>query len=161
MVIFDLREEARLVSFLYLVGGGAVVFGLLALAQRWLLKRLSETLADAARPLAVFFAIISAIMLWLEYDERQQAEALVAQCMSGACDMTEGPVYDVMPVHQIAAGSRYLMPTWRGHFSVGERHFTHYLPSFSGYSPVNYLRDGDRVRVYSLDNLLILVELVS
>lgn len=48
MVIFDLREEARLVSFLYLVGGGAVSFGLLALvvSQRRTAGYLARNMLD-------------------------------------------------------------------------------------------------------------------
>lgn len=161
MVIFDLREEARLVSQLYVVGGVALAFGAAALAPASLRGRLPAALAEAVRPLAMVFALTTFIMVWVEHQERQQAETLVEQCRSGACTLVEGPVHGVEPVHQVSSGGRYTQPSWRGYFNVGGSFYAHSPRDYSSYSPANRLHDGDWARVYSQDGTLILVEVID
>lgn len=161
MVIFDLREEARLVSQLYVVGGVALALGAAALAPASLRSRLPANLAEAVRPLALVFALATAVMVWVEHDERQQAGVLVEQCRSGACALVEGWVHGVEPVHQVTSGSRMTAPQWGGYFNVGSTFYAHYPRDFSDYSPANRLRNGDWARVYSQGEHLVLVEVID
>ncbi|MBF0373132.1 MAG: hypothetical protein HQL39_06895 [Alphaproteobacteria bacterium] len=158
MVIFDLREEARLVSQLYVLGGVALAFGAAALAPASLRRRLPATLAEAVRPLALVFVLATAVMAWVEHDERQRAEALVAQCWSGACTVVEGWVHGVEPVHKVSSGGRWTAPLWAGYFNVGGSFYAHSPRDYSDYSPANSLRDGDWARVYSQGEYLVLVD---
>lgn len=161
MIIFDLREEARLVSYLYLVGGLALACGAAIAAPRRLRNLLPPTLSAALRPLATIFALVTAGLAWIEYDERREAEALVAQCLSGGCTLAEGLAWNVTPVHQVTSGSRMTAPIRGGYFNVGDSFFAHYPRDSSDYSPANRLRDGDRVRVLSRDGILVLVEVME
>lgn len=158
MIVFDLREEVRLLSLVHLVGGLAVVLGLMALAPRSLRSRLPEALAEALRPLALVFAAAAAVLLWGEVVERRNADDLVAQCLRGGCGVAEGLVTDVEPVRQITSGGRFGAPTFGGSFRVGGTAYAHHPAGYSDYSPANALRDGDRVRVYSVGGTVVLVE---
>lgn len=160
MLIFDLREEARLLSLLYVVGGAALALAAAAVAPASLRGRLPDNLAAAVRPLAVVFALAAAALAWVEYDERRQAQALVAQCRSGACSMVEGLVHGVEPVRQVTSSGRWTAPIWGGYFNVGDTAFAHYPRDYSNYSPANSLRDGDWARVYSQGGHLVLVEVI-
>ncbi len=161
MIIFDLREEAQSASYLFLMGSFALAFAAAALAPRGLRRRLPEAVADSARPLAAIFILITAVLAWLEYDERRQADALVEQCLAGGCTQFEGAVDGVEPVHQVTSGSRHTAPTYSGYFWIGDTRISHSPRDGSRYSPANRLRDGDRVRVYRLGEVLVLVELVD
>ncbi|MCA1907775.1 MAG: hypothetical protein LDL39_05380 [Magnetospirillum sp.] len=159
MIVFDLREEARLVSYLYLTGGLTLALLLVGLTHKWFQGRLwPATLGDAAFPLALVFALASLGLGWMEVDERQQAETLAAQCLAGQCDMVEGPVVSATPVRQVTQGSRYTAPMERGEFRVGDHVFFHYPRDHSDYSPANKLQPGQKVRVYSHQQVLVLVE---
>ena len=161
MIIFDLREEAQFASYFYLMGFFALTFAAAALAPRGLRRRLPEAVADSARPLAMIFILLTTVLAWLGYDERRQVDALVEQCLAGGCTQIEGAVHGVEPVHQVTSGSRYTAPMQSGYFWIGDTLISHSPRDHSGYSPANRLRDGDRVRVYRLDEVLVLVERVD
>ncbi|CAA7616535.1 hypothetical protein [Magnetospirillum sp. UT-4] len=161
MIVFDLREEARLITYLYPIGACALAFAAAALAPLRLRRRLPEALADSVRPLAVIFGLVTAGLVWVEYDERRQAEALVELCLAGGCTVVEGEVSDVEPVHKISSGGRYTQATYGGYFRIGDTLFAHYPRDFSSYSPANHLRDGDRARAYQSGETLVLVDLTD
>lgn len=158
MLIFDLREEAHLVSLLHGVVTAAVVLGALSVAPAPIRSRLPVALAEAARPLTFAFLLAAGLLGWIEYDERRQANALVETCLSGGCEIAEGQVYGVERVRQISPGGRFTAPIQRGDFKVGDKLYFHYPRDGSNYSPANFLREGERVRVYSKDDRLVLVE---
>lgn len=158
MIIFDLREEARLVSYLYGVGAIALALGAAAVAPAWLRGRLPDALADSLRPLALVFTLAAAGLAWVEYHERSEADALVKQCSTGACTMVEGEVREVVPVHRITSGGRFNAPIWGGYFTIGDTFYAHYPRDHSNYSPANLMRVGDRVRAFSQGERLVLVE---
>ncbi|MEW5729732.1 MAG: hypothetical protein AB1918_18020 [Pseudomonadota bacterium] len=161
MIIFDLREEARLVSLLYLVGGIAVVLGVLAFLPRALRDRLPDALAEAARPLTLVFSLAAAALAWSEMDERGQADQLVERCLAGGCTFVEGPVSDVEPVHAVGSGSRFTPPLQGGSFRVAGTYYAHYPRDNSDYSPANALQNGDWARVHSDGDRVVLVERVD
>jgi hypothetical protein len=161
MIIFDLREEAELVSYLYVVGAIALALSAAAVAPVSFRVRLPDALADSLRPLALVFTLAAAGMVWVEYEERSEARSLVAQCSAEGCNFVEGTVSDVNPVHKITTGGRFTSPIWGGHFTVGDRFYAHYPRDHSNYSPANLLRDGDRVRICSQGERLVLVEMID
>ena len=161
LIVFDLREEAWFISYLYVVGSAALVLGLVALAPRSLQARLPGALADAARPMALTLFAITAFMIWAENNERRQAEASVEECLAGSCKVVEGFVSDVEPVHQITSTGRHTSAIYGGYFRVGDTFFAHYPRAFSNYSPANRLHNGDYVRVHSLGDALVIVTVID
>ncbi|CAA6606138.1 hypothetical protein MTBLM1_80054 [Rhodospirillaceae bacterium LM-1] len=160
MIVFDLREEARLISFLYLFGGLTLAFGAAALVPRALSKQLYG-LSELSRPLSITLAVLTAILAGAEFYERHEADALVEQCLAGGCTVVEGQVSGVEPLHKVTSGGRYTQASWGGSFWVGDTLYAHYPRDFSSYSPVNHLRNGQRARVYILDESLVLVEVMD
>jgi hypothetical protein len=158
MVVFDLRVEAHFMSWMYLIGPGAVLLSLMAMAPSSLRARLPLWISAILRPVALSFAFVAALMVWFEYKERQEANALVEQCLNKGCTVAQGLVSDVQPVHQVSIGSRLTSPRYAGYFRVGDAFFAHSPHDFYNYSPVNHLQNGDMARVYSLGYKLILVE---
>ena len=162
MIIFDLRGETQQLSALYAYGGIAVALvAAVALSPKSIRDRLNAAFADAVWPLVLVLVVYMAIMIWNENGKRKQAEALVEQCWNGGCNVVEGRVHDVEPVRQISSGGRYSAPTYRGTFKVGDEVFFHYPSDNSAYSPANLLRDGDRARVHSQDDIIVLVEVID
>ena len=159
MVIFDLRDEAQLMSWIYVVALITLLLVLAAMAPFSVRARLPLVLPEDVRPLALFFVILLIYMVWYEYYERRQADALVERCLNGGCSLVEGRVSGVVPVQKVTSGGRVSQTSYRGgFFRVGEKHFRHYPIESSNYSPANRLQDGDVVRVYSFGEVLVLVE---
>jgi hypothetical protein len=158
VIVYDLREEARLISLIHLIAPLALCLGAVWFAPRSVQAWLPDALVDSARPLTFVFGLAAGVLGWMEYDERSQADALVERCLLGGCLMKEGPVYDVERVRQISSGTRYLAPMRGGYFKVGDTLYAHYPREQSNYSPANLLREGEPVRVYSLDGVIVLVE---
>jgi hypothetical protein len=161
MLIFDLREEARMASYLYVVLAAAIGFFAVWVAPRSFRARMPDAVAEAVGPLALLLGLAAAALGWQEYDERREADELVEMCLNGGCAMAEGAAYDVEPVHRITSGSRYTAPLRGGYFKLDDKLFAHYPRDASNYSPANVLRDGDWVRVYSQDGRLVLVEVAE
>ena len=158
MVVFDLREEAQLMSWMYVVAPVTVLLVLAAVSPSSVRARLPLNLPEDVRPLAVFFVVLLISMVWYEDYERRQAQATVERCQKGGCSLVEGPVSGVVPVHKVTEGSRFTPPQYGGYFRVGEKFFSHSPSAFSNYSPANSLSDGDVARVYSIGEVLVLVE---
>jgi hypothetical protein len=158
MVVFDLREEAQLMPWMYVVVPVTVLLVMAAMAPFSVRARLPLNLPQDVRPLALFFVVLLIGMVWYEDYERRQADATVAWCLNGGCSLVEGRVSSVVPVHKVTEGSRLTPPQYGGYFRVGEEHFSHYPSAFTNYSPTNRIHDGDMARVYRLGELLVLVE---
>ena len=161
MIIFDLREEARMASYLYGIGSATILLMLAAAIPDRIRNRLPSALAESLRPLAGAFLLATIVLAWFEYSERQEADRLAELCLSGACAVTEGPATSVDPIHKITSGSRWTAPIEGGYFQVGDTVFAHYPRDHSDYSPITFLRQGQMVRVYSKDQVLVLVEVID
>jgi hypothetical protein len=86
----------------------------------------------------------------------------VERCLNGGCSLIEGRVSGVVPVEKVTSGGRVSQTSYRGgYFRVGEKHFSHQPRDSSNYSPANSIQDGDVVRVYSIGEVLVLVEKVE
>jgi hypothetical protein len=159
MVVFDLREEAQLMSWMYLVAPVTVVLVLAAMAPFSVRARLPIVLPEDVRPLALFFVLLLTYMVWYEDYERRQADATVERCLNGGCSLVEGRVSGVVPVQKVTSGGRISQTSYRGgYFRVGDKHFSHSPSDFSSYSPANSIHDGDVARVYSFGEMLVFVE---
>lgn len=158
MLIFDLREEAQLFSLFHGVAAASIALGALSVLPPPMRSRLPVALIEAAGPLTFVFLLATGLLGWMEYDERRQADVMVELCLSGGCEMAEGPVYEVEHVRQTSSGGRFTAPVRRGEFKIGDKLYFHYPRDGSNYSPANLLREGDRVRVYSNGDQLVLVE---
>ncbi len=161
MVIFDLREEARQISLIYLIAPAAFAFAIASLAPPPLRARMPAALAEATRPLALVFGLTTGLLGWVEFDERRQADALVELCLNCGCTVAEGPVHDIEPVRKITSGGRFNAPMRGGYFKVGGKLYAHSPRESSDYSPANFLREGELVRIYSQDEQLVLVEVLE
>ena len=162
MVVFDLREEAQLMSWMYVVVPVTVLLVLAALAPFSVRARLPLVLPKDVRPLALFFVLLLTYMVWYEDYERRQADATVERCLNGGCSIVEGRVSGVVAVQKVTSGGHVLLTSYRGgYFRVGDKHFSHSPITFPDYSPANRIQDGDVVRVYSFGELLVLVEKVE
>ncbi len=161
MIIYDLRVDVRQVSLIYLTAGLAVFFCAVWVSPQFIRARLATTLVDAAKPLAFTMIIATGTLGWFAYDARRQADALVELCLCEGCSVVEGAAYDVEKVRQITSGGRFNSTILAGYFKVREQLFIHYPRNQYDYSPSNFLQEGQRVRVYSKDNTLILIEAVD
>jgi hypothetical protein len=162
MVVFDLREEAQLMSWMYVVAPVTVLFVLAAMAPFSVRARLPLVLPEDVRPLALIFVVLLIYMVWYEDYERRQADATVERCLNGGCSLVEGRVSGVVPVQKVTSGGRISQTSYRGgYFRVGEKFFSHSPSDFSSYSPANRIHDGDVARVFSIGEVLVLVEKVE
>lgn len=157
MVVFDLRVEAQQLSLVYVVAPVTVLLVLASLAPMSIRSRQSLVIPEDVRTLALIFAVALIIIVWHEYYERKRAESLVEQCMSGGCDVVEGRISEVR--YDSGVNDRYAHRVPRGSFKVGDKYFAHYSQDFkASHFPSNVLNDGDRVRVYTKSEVLVLVE---
>jgi hypothetical protein len=162
MVVFDLREEAQMMAWMYMVAPITVLLVLTAMAPFSVRARLPLVLPEDVRPLALFFVVFLSGMVWHEDYERRQAAVTVERCLNGGCNLVEGRVSGVVPVQRVTSGGRVSLSSYRGGvFRVGEKFFSHYPSDFSNYSPANHIHDGDVARVYSFGEVLVLVEKVE
>lgn len=157
MVIYDLRIEAGLISWMYLVAPVTVILVLVSFAPFSVRSRLPLVLPEDVPLLALFFTLLLISMVWYEDYERKQAASMVEQCLRGNCNVVEGPVSAVRPVHS-AGSSRFNSSFKAGSFKVGDKVFGHYPSDFQEYSPCNLLSNGDHIRVYTKDETIVLVE---
>ncbi len=162
MVVFDLRAEAQLMTWMYVVVSVTVLVVLAAMAPLKVRARLPLNLPEDVRWLALFFVVLLIYMVWHESYERRQADATVEWCLNGGCSIVEGRVSGVVPVSKVTSGRIPTTSTQGGYFRVGDKHFRHRPREVevSDYSPANHIQDGDMVRVYSFGEVLVLVEKV-
>lgn len=161
MVVFDLRVEAQQLSVLYVVAAITLLLVLASFAPPSVRSRQSLLVPGDVRPLALIFVVALMIMVWHENDERKKADSTMEQCISGGCNVVEGRVSGVRPVHAVG-GSRFSQAISQGSFDVGNEHFTHYPSDYQlSYSPSNLLSDGDLVRVYTMGKVLVMVEKIE
>ncbi len=113
MVVFDLREEAQLMSWMYVVVPVTVVLVLAALVPFSVRARLPLVLPEDVRPLALFFVLLLTYMVWYEDYERRQADATVERCLNGGCSLVEDRVSGVVPVQMVTSGGRISQTTAR------------------------------------------------
>jgi hypothetical protein len=121
MVVFDLREEAQLMSWMYLVALITVLLVLAAMTPFSVRARLPLVLPEDVRPLALFFVVLLIYMVWYEDYERRQADATVERCLNGGCSLIEGRVSGVVPVEKVTSGGRVSQTSYRGATSESEK----------------------------------------
>ncbi len=157
MIIFDLRIEAQQMGWIYLVVPITALLVLASLAPVSVRSRLPLVLPEDVPLIALFFALLLISMVWYEDNERKQAESMVEECLRGNCNVVEGQASAVRPVHS-AGSSRFNSSFRTGSFRVGEKLFIHYPSDFHEYSPCNFLSNGDLIRVYTMNEVMVLVE---
>ena len=121
MLVFDLREEAQLMSWMYVVALLTVLLVLAAMAPFSVRARLPLNLPQDVRPLALIFVVLLIYMVWYEDYERRQADATVERCLNGGCSLVEGRVSGVVPVQNVTSGGRISQTSYRGGTSESEK----------------------------------------
>jgi hypothetical protein len=121
MVVFDLREEAQMMAWMYLVAPITVLLVLAAMAPFSVRARLPLILPEDVRPLALFFVVFLFGMVWHEDYERRQAAATMERCLKGGCSLVEGRVSGVVPVQKVTSGGRVSLSSYRGGSSESEK----------------------------------------